>query len=143
MLAAAYYVRNILTEIIARRGERRERRLVVHAGKARLHTAKVTRAFCDDNFLRIPQHSPYSPDRGDLVPSLFFLFGYVKSRLQGQQFESADGFLSGVREIQGEISIRTLEKVFREWINRLHWCIATLQQMESTRNEVNNRRLSD
>jgi transposase len=71
MFTAAYYIRNILTEIVARRGERGERSLVMHADNARPHTAKVTRALCDDKFLRIAPHPPYSPD---LASSDFLLF---------------------------------------------------------------------
>jgi hypothetical protein len=62
MFTAAYYIRNILTAIVACRGERGERRLVVHAENARPHTAKVTRAFYDGNFMRIASHPCYSPD---------------------------------------------------------------------------------
>jgi hypothetical protein len=72
-----------------------------------------------------------------------FLFGHLKNRLQGQQFASADELLSRVREILDEISVDSLEAVFREWINRLDRCIAALQQTESTWNEENNGSLSD
>jgi histone-lysine N-methyltransferase SETMAR len=75
MSTAAYCIQNILPEIVARREvERGERRLVVHAENARPYTANVTRACCDDNFLRMAPHSPYSPD---LAPSDFFLFGHL------------------------------------------------------------------
>jgi hypothetical protein len=33
-------------------------------------------------------------------------------------------FFLGVREILGEISVDTLEAIFREWIGRLDRCIA-------------------
>jgi hypothetical protein len=71
MFRAAYDIRNIRTEIVAWRGERGERRLVVHADNARPHPAKVTRAFCDDNFLRIASHPRDWPDS---APTGFFLF---------------------------------------------------------------------
>jgi hypothetical protein len=79
----AYYVRNIVAEIAALRGERSERKLMAHAGNARPHTAKVRWAFCDENFLRIASHShaPYSPH---LAPSDFFLFRHLKNCLKGQ-----------------------------------------------------------
>jgi hypothetical protein len=51
------------------------------------------------------------------------LFGHLKNRLQGQQFGSAYELLSGIRKILEEISIDTLEAVFREWTNRLERCI--------------------
>jgi hypothetical protein len=114
----------------------------MHAGNARSDTAKVTKAFCSDNFLRIAPHPdpPYSPD---LAPFDFFLFEHLKNRLQRQQFGPTYEFLSGVRKIRDEISDDRLEAVFRKWIKRLNRCIAALQQMESTWNEVNNGPLSD
>jgi hypothetical protein len=42
---AADYIRNILTEIVARRGEKGERRSVVHSDNARLYTAKWQELF--------------------------------------------------------------------------------------------------
>jgi hypothetical protein len=59
----------------------RWKRLVVHADNTRPHSAKVARMFCDDNFLRIAPHSPYSPD---LASSNSFLFENLKTGLHGQ-----------------------------------------------------------
>jgi hypothetical protein len=125
--------------------EKGERKLIVHADNARPHIAKATKAFCDNNFLRIVPHPhPHPPYSLDLAPSDFssFLPGHLKTRVQGQQFGSADELLLGVRKILDEISVDTLEAVSREWIDRLDRCIAALQQMESAWNEVNNDLLS-
>jgi hypothetical protein len=74
MFTAADHIRYIVTEIVVRRGrERGERRLVVDSDNARPHPAKVTRAFCNDNFLQIAPHS-HPPDSPDSAPSDFFLF---------------------------------------------------------------------
>jgi hypothetical protein len=88
----------------------------VHADSARPHTVKVTRAFCDDNFLQIRPYPLHPPYRSDVAPSdfFFFLFGHLKSHLQRQQFGSADELLSGGREILDEIIVATLEAIFRE-----------------------------
>jgi hypothetical protein len=121
-------IRNICTGTVARCEDRRERTWVVHADKASPHTAKVRRAFCDDNFLRIAPHPPYSPD---LAPSDFLLFEDLKNRLQGQQLGSADEFLSKVLEILDEINVDTLEAAFRERLKRLERCIvANVKYME-------------
>jgi hypothetical protein len=79
MFAAAHFHRNIFTEIVAHGGERGERRLAVHMDNARPHTAKVTRACYDDNFLKMAPYPQYSPD---VAASAFFLFGHRKNRLQ-------------------------------------------------------------
>jgi hypothetical protein len=75
----AQCIRNILGEIVARRGvERRKRRLVVLArDHARPHAAKMTRAFCDDNFMGPALHPPHPLDSPDLASSYLFLFPYL------------------------------------------------------------------
>jgi hypothetical protein len=147
MLAAAYDIWNILAGIVARRGERSERKLAVHADNARPHPAKVTRAFCDDNFLRIALHPRSSPDL-DLSDFSCFLFGYLQSHFQSK--DSNSGLqMNFFRESENfwTKSALALWKRFSgngsvDCINRLDRCIAALQQMESTWNEVNNSPLS-
>jgi hypothetical protein len=55
----------------------------VHADNPSLQAAKVTKAFRDDDFLRIAPHLPHPPDWLDLAPSDFlvscFLFGISKT----------------------------------------------------------------
>ena len=60
-------------------------------------------------------HPPYS---SDLAPSDFFLFGYVKGKLEGERFEEPEDLLFRIREIIAEIPIETLNNVFNEWIRR-------------------------
>jgi hypothetical protein len=45
-------------------------------------------------------HSPYSPD---LVPSDFYLFGYVKRCFTGLSFEDADQRLAAVEDVLEDI----------------------------------------
>jgi hypothetical protein len=124
--------------------KRGERRLVVDADKVRPHTAKVTRTFCDDNFLRIARdlHPLYSPD---WASSGVFLFGCLRNRRQSK--DSNSGLqMNFFRESEKfwKNSTLTFCKRFSgsDWINRLDLCIAALQQMESTWNEVDNGPLS-
>jgi transposase len=82
---------NILTEFLPVRPHVDGRRLVIHAGNARAHTARKYQAFCEENRLRLAVRPAYSPD---LAPSDFFssdrsnivcresLSNYVKSYLQ-------------------------------------------------------------
>ena len=69
--------------------------------------------------LRLP-HPPYSPD---LAPSDFFLFGFLKNKLMGYNFNSEEELLSKSYNILKKISRITLEEVFDEWIDRLKLCI--------------------
>ena len=65
---------------------------------------------------RAPQ-PPYSPD---IAPSNFFLFGYIKSKLNGQHFDSVESLLEEVQKILSEISKETLKKVFEDCERRLN-----------------------
>lgn len=65
---------------------------------------------------RAPQ-PPYSPD---IAPSDFFLFGYIKSKLNGKHFDSVESLIEEVQEILSEISKETLKKVFEDWERRLN-----------------------
>lgn len=55
---------------------------------------------------------PYSPD---IVPSDFFMFGYVKGKLQGEHFYSVESLLK--RAI--EISLESLKTVLLESENNI------------------------
>jgi hypothetical protein len=65
-------------------------------------------------------HPPYSPD---LAPSDFFLFGYIKQKITGQEFASPDDLLEAIRDEFDRISPSVLESVFEEWLIRLQTCI--------------------
>jgi hypothetical protein len=93
---AEYYRINILAELLPRRTHVDGRRLVIHAGNARSHTARKCRAFCQENRPRLAVPPSYSLD---LAPSDFFLFGYVKRFLQGIVFPSRDPLLTAIHEI--------------------------------------------
>jgi transposase len=113
-----YYRDNILTELIRLHPQAGERNLLLHADNARPHTAQKCRTFCAENGLQLATHQPYSPD---LASSDFFLFGYVKDRLQGIVFASREELLAGIREVLDGISPGTLPRVFEHWMERLEW----------------------
>jgi hypothetical protein len=74
--------------------------------------------FFAENGLRVATHPPHSPD---LAPSDFFLFSYVKDRLQGIVFASREQLLAGISEELDKIPPETLPCVFEHWIERLKW----------------------
>jgi hypothetical protein len=69
--------------------------------------------------MRRAPHPPYSPD---LVPSNFYLFGYIKQLLSGCEFADRDSHLQGVRDNLDGIEKVILEGVFLNWVERLHQC---------------------
>jgi hypothetical protein len=115
---AEYYRDNILAAGIQFVSEPGGRQLVIDADNARPHTAQKCRAFCADNRLPLATHPPHSPD---LAPSDFFLFGHVKSRLQGIVFQSEGELLGGITEVLDENPVETLQRVFEHWTESLEW----------------------
>ena len=65
-------------------------------------------------------HPAFSPD---FEPSDFFLFGYVKSKLEGQSFTSRDELFSEVTQILNEIQPDVLKSAFLNWKERLQTII--------------------
>ena len=70
--------------------------MILHYDNAGPHTAKKVRDYLTENdIIRAPQ-TAYSPD---IAPSDFYLFGHIKSELQGCSFSSMDELLSHVRVV--------------------------------------------
>jgi hypothetical protein len=66
-------------------------------------------------------HPPHSPD---LAPSDFFLFGHLKSRMIGGEFDSPEDWIRWIRVAFLRMSKDTIERVFDEWIDRVERCIS-------------------
>jgi transposase len=115
---AEYYRDNILAGLTQLQLEDDGRKLTVHAYNARVHTAQKCRTFCEENGLWRAPHPAYS---FDLVPSDFFLFGYVKERLKGMVFPSYEELLGAIGEVVTGIESETLTAVFEHWMERLEW----------------------
>jgi hypothetical protein len=75
---ARCYSDNILSQIVALRDVASHRKMIVHDDDAGPHVVKCLRKDMDHNSLKRAPHPPYSPN---LVPSDFYLFGYVKHQL--------------------------------------------------------------
>jgi hypothetical protein len=88
--------------------------LLVHADNTRLHTAKLSTQYFNENRMKPAQHPPYSPD---LAPSGFCFFGYVKRCFAGLSFEDAYQLLVAVEGVLEGIEKMTLQAVFLEWMD--------------------------
>jgi hypothetical protein len=64
---------------------------------------------------RLP-HAIYSPD---LIPSDFFLFGYIKGKRSDDNCESLMDLLNAITEIFAGVDQEVLRSVFESWANRL------------------------
>jgi hypothetical protein len=97
-------------------------KLIVHSDNTLPHTARQTLDFIATSGMVQALHLPYLPD---LAPSDFYLFGYLKGRLQGQTFEDGDRLFDAIMTLTATIEKVTLERVFLEWMEILRRCIET------------------
>jgi histone-lysine N-methyltransferase SETMAR len=95
------------------------RQATLHFDNAPIHNTKLVSGSLDLLGFKRLDHPPYSPD---LAPCDFFLFGYVKERLNGCSFESADELFQAVEEVIRGIPPEMLAAVFDEWLSRLATC---------------------
>jgi hypothetical protein len=74
----------------------------------------MSRDYIGLNGMKQASHLPYSPD---LVPSDFFLFGYVKEKLMRYRAETPSELLVYIRVILAQIPWESLKTVFLEWMD--------------------------
>ena len=88
-----------------------------HCDNARPHLV-------DEEFDRLKMirlnHPPYSPD---ISPSDYFLFGYLRFKLEGFYFKNEKELLSEVKSILSSISSNEYKKAMDDWIVRLRLLI--------------------
>jgi hypothetical protein len=93
----------------------------IHLGNARPHNSKrAPECLSRTKANRVP-HPAHSPD---FAPSDFFLFGFVKTRLQESDIPGQEGLKCAISQILAEISQGLLISAFEAWIKRLKWVIA-------------------
>jgi hypothetical protein len=96
--------------------------LVVHWDNAAPHRAQIIQQkIHDSGFKKMPQ-PPYSPD---IVPSDFFLFGFLKKKLEGKKCETREKLLEEIKNIMATITPKKRSAVFLEWMRRLREVISS------------------
>jgi transposase len=104
---------------ILREGKLREGRVMLHFDNAPIHCTGTIRDRMADAELERMEHPSYSPD---LASYDFFLFGYIKGKLMGKQYETPEDLVSEVRNIIEAIRPDVLKSVFKSWKGRLLDC---------------------
>jgi hypothetical protein len=89
--------------------------IYIHYDNAPPHRSTSTRTFLEKTPFTVLRTPPYSPD---LAPSDFFLFGFLKGKLQGHTFEKAADLEREVRSILSSITKNVLRKTFDKWYER-------------------------
>ena len=92
--------------------------LKFHHDNARPHVAKKVIDYLKDQNFVIIDHPPYSPD---LAPSDFWLFDYIKQRLDDHT--NAESLVKQITKIVSDIPKNEWQKTFNKWIERMELCV--------------------
>jgi histone-lysine N-methyltransferase SETMAR len=111
---ADYFVRNALAPIhhlqIVDVAQRQKKRFILLIENSPIHMSTVIRAKLSQMPVHPVVHPPYSPG---LAPSDCFLFGYLKTKMPGPEFDSPELYLTGSRPSVREYSAKFLREFLR------------------------------
>ena len=92
--------------------------LKFHHDNARPHVHSSVISYLESQNFIIMNHPPYSPD---LAPSDFWLFDYIKQRLDTQP--NVESLAKAITAIVDSIPKQEYFKTFEKWIERMELCI--------------------
>lgn len=96
------------------------RHVRLHHDNAPAHTAIRTTDYLSLKGVRVLHHPPYSPD---LAPADFFLFGFVKEKLRGREFPSAQAAVRAYEDEVKNIPRNMWHSAFDNWFARMTACV--------------------
>jgi [histone H3]-lysine36 N-dimethyltransferase SETMAR len=118
---AEWYTTICLPTVFEKVRQNRPRsRIVLHQDNASSHNAEETKKFLATNRIDLMTHPPYSPD---LAPCDFFLFPYIKDKMRGVKFNTADAAVEAFENLVSEVPPERWAKCFDDWFYRMKKCI--------------------
>ncbi len=93
---------------------------LLHMDNAPAHRSILVQGLLQQTHWNTMKHPPYSPD---LSPADFFLFPYLKRRLQGVHYESIAALVISIEDELGQITSQQWTDCFDDWIRRSKRCI--------------------
>lgn len=100
--------------------KKQKQKFYIHFDNCPSHKAKCVSEYLAQKKFSIAPHPAYSPD---LSPSDFYLFGRLKDKLEGIEFQSENEIEQAIIEEFEKISSEELKTVFDSWIQRIEKCI--------------------
>lgn len=92
--------------------------LKFHHDNAKPHVARSVKTYLEEQKLTLIDQPAYSPD---LAPSDFWLFDYIKQRLDNHT--SAESLVCQITKILRETPKEEFQKTFEKWLERMELCI--------------------
>ena len=90
----------------------------LHLENARPHVKDVVIHYLQEEKIKLMVHPPYSPN---LAPSDFWLFSYLKHRLD--TYPDATSLTKAITKELNSIPMGEYQKTFHKWIERMKLCI--------------------
>lgn len=119
---AESYIENCLKPIVSTLNLERPRSgaksYKIHDDNARPHVHKSVNNFLTEHGIKTIRHPPYSPD---LAPCDFWLFSYIKERLDSH--DNAISLSKQITKVLSAIDKKEWQKTFHKWIERMETCI--------------------
>ena len=113
-------LRRFRKKVNARRRKTHCSNVILHFDNCRVHTPKRVRSYLEKHRIKILPHPPYSPD---ISPCDFYLFGPLKSYLEGYSTNNYRDLKIQVKKYLKNIEKETLKKVMDAWKRRLRYVI--------------------
>jgi hypothetical protein len=92
--------------------------VLLHLDNARAHDSRLSPETIKFPKAKRAAHPRYGPD---LVPSDFFLFGYLKEKHDGTSFTPRGDLIFAIRQILSEMPEMELKNVFTNCVTKLSW----------------------
>ena len=115
-----YYIKHILKPLIREdvpklypNGD-----FVFHQDSAPSHTAKKTLKFLEDNRITFITPSQWMPSSPDAAPLDFFLWGYLKKKLNTRKVTTIKGLKKAIREEISKVPQRMVNNALKAWGKR-------------------------
>jgi hypothetical protein len=122
-ITCQFFVDKVLDDFDKELAETRPKK---HARGTSLHLDNAPTYRADDHFDRLGiTRLPHPTDGPDLAPCDFWLFGNLKTKLEGNTFTVAGQIMAKVNEILMGIPLHEFTSVFDEWKRRLVECMDT------------------
>lgn len=115
---ATYYQKNVLQPFFKRDPLWKPSR-IFHQDSAPSHKAKSTLRYLDEKGIKYIKPQEWTPSSPDCAPCDFFLWGYLKSRLNKRKPKTVTGLQKAIRQELRKIPQGMINNALRAWPKRL------------------------
>ena len=88
-------------------------------------TIDVLRRVFEDRIISRRADAVWPPRSCDLTPLDYYLWGAVKDKCYAYKPETIDALKNNIREAIGEIQLHTIDKVLKNWTDRVGYSMAS------------------